>query len=149
MINASVNVISHSRQKPVVNLISPGFTSPWHNCLFVNDFLAEVGRGLRHSRVQLPCYRDRQGQQRRPFSEQAEIRCRACSLPLQRYIVDFAADTPFCPGAGEATGAPWVEIGINTIRRVSLAHAKGHATSNRFLSTGRITCCLSRLMTLQ
>jgi hypothetical protein len=37
--NASVNVISRSRQKSEVNLISGELTSPCHNRLFVNDFL--------------------------------------------------------------------------------------------------------------
>jgi hypothetical protein len=46
-------------------------------------------------------------------------------LPLQRYIVDFAADTPFAQVQAKLREHHGVEIGINTIRRISLAHAKG------------------------
>jgi hypothetical protein len=49
----------------------------------------------------------------------AEIRCRACSLPLQRYIVDFAAVQ------AKRLEHHGVEVAVGAIRQVALCHDKG------------------------
>jgi hypothetical protein len=55
----------------------------------------------------------------------AEIHCRACSLPLQRYIVDFAAEAPFEAVQAKRLEHHGVEVAISTIRQVTLSHAQG------------------------
>lgn len=74
--------------------------------------------------VEEALYRDRQGHYRRPFSDVAEIRCRACSLPLQRYIVDFAADIPFEAVRAKLLEHHGVEVAVSALRRITLSHAR-------------------------
>jgi hypothetical protein len=45
-------------------------------------------------------------------------------LPLQRYIVDFAADVPFAAAQEKLREHHGVEIPLSTIRQVTLSHAK-------------------------
>ena len=70
------------------------------------------------------CHRDRQGHRRRHFSELAEIRCRACSLPLQRAIVDFGADLPFTEVQAKLLEHHGVEVAVSTLRQVTPCHGE-------------------------
>jgi hypothetical protein len=46
-------------------------------------------------------------------------------LPLQRYIVDFAADVPFAAAQAKLREHHGVEVPLGAIRQVTLSHAKG------------------------
>jgi hypothetical protein len=56
----------------------------------------------------------------RPFLNSAKIISRGCSLPLQRAIVDFAADQPFAVARLKMIEHYGVEIGESVIQRITL-----------------------------
>ena len=60
----------------------------------------------------------------RPFSKSAEIKCRMCSEPLERVIVDFAADIPFEKASQKIEEHHGVKIPTSTIRKVTQKHAR-------------------------
>jgi len=60
----------------------------------------------------------------RPFVLGAKVRPRGCSRPLQRAIVDFAADDPFARVALKLREHYGFEIGESTIQRIALGHAR-------------------------
>jgi hypothetical protein len=60
----------------------------------------------------------------RPFLNSAKIISRGCSLPLQRAIVDFAADQPFAVARLKMIEHYGVEIGESVIQRITLGHAQ-------------------------
>jgi len=60
----------------------------------------------------------------RPFVLGARVRPRGCSRPLQRAIVDFAADAPFAQVQLKLREHYGFEIGESTIQRIALGHAK-------------------------
>jgi hypothetical protein len=68
--------------------------------------------------------RGRRGRQARPFCEQARIRPRAYSLPLQRALVDFGADDSFLEAVKKVREHYGVELPLEAARRHTLAHAK-------------------------
>ena len=59
----------------------------------------------------------------RPFMRSAKVVSRGCSGPLQRAIVDFAADQPFALARAKLREHYGFEIGESTIQRVTLGHA--------------------------
>ncbi len=60
----------------------------------------------------------------RPFVLGAKVNPRGCSRPLQRAIVDFAADDPFAQVPLKLREHYGFEIGESTIQRVTLGHAQ-------------------------
>ena len=60
----------------------------------------------------------------RPFILGAKVRPRGCSRPLQRAIVDFAADDPFAAVPTKLREHYGFEIGESTIQRITLGHAQ-------------------------
>src|SRR4029077_15463976 len=60
----------------------------------------------------------------RPFMRSAKVVPRGCSRPLQRAIVDFAADQSFALARKKLHEHYGFEIGESTIQRVALGHGK-------------------------
>jgi hypothetical protein len=60
----------------------------------------------------------------RPFILGAKVDPRGCSRPLQRAIVDFAADDPFAQVPWKLREHYGFEIGESTIQRVTLSHGR-------------------------
>jgi len=69
--------------------------------------------------------RGRRGAQVRPFCEQARIRTREYSLPLQRALTDFGADHSFVVASQKMREHYGVELPASSVRCCTLAHAKG------------------------
>ena len=67
----------------------------------------------------------------RPFVLGAKVRPRGCSRPLQRAIVDFAADAPFAQVQLKLREHYGFEIGESTIQRIALGHAQAIFESGR------------------
>jgi hypothetical protein len=61
----------------------------------------------------------------------AKVSPRGCSRPLQRAIVDFAADDPFARVALKLREHYGFEIGESTIQRIALGHAQAIFESGR------------------
>ena len=59
----------------------------------------------------------------RPFSQQAEILNRGCSIPLQRIVTDFGADIPFGQVPEKLKEHYGIEVGVTTITRITERHA--------------------------
>lgn len=66
----------------------------------------------------------RRGRLVRPFCEQARLRPRACSLRLQRALVDFGADDSFREAVKKIREHYGVEVSVAAARLHTLAHAK-------------------------
>ena len=60
----------------------------------------------------------------RPFVRSAKVSSLGCSRPLQRVIVDFAADQPFAQARAKLREHYGFEIGESTIQRVTFGHAE-------------------------
>ena len=60
----------------------------------------------------------------RPFVRGAKVSPLGCSRPLQRAIVDFAADQPFAQARAKLQEHYGFAIGESTIQRITFAHAK-------------------------
>ena len=60
----------------------------------------------------------------RPFVSEAKVSPLGCSRPLQRVIVDFAADQPFACARAKLLEHYGFEIGESTIQRITFAHAR-------------------------
>lgn len=68
----------------------------------------------------------------RPFVLGAKVSPLGCSRPLQRAIVDFAADQPFAQARAKLEEHYGVAIGESTIQRITFAHARAmHDESRR------------------
>ena len=67
----------------------------------------------------------------RPFVLGAKVKPRGCSRPLQRAIVDFAADDPFARVASKLREHYGFEIGESTIQRIAFDHAQAIFESGR------------------
>ena len=67
----------------------------------------------------------------RPFVLGAKVSPRGCSRPLQRTIVDFAADAPFAQVQLKLREHYGFEIGESTIQRIALGHAQAMFESGR------------------
>ena len=61
----------------------------------------------------------------RPFSNRAGVKCRGCSRPLQRALVDFASDVSFNRAAEKLVEHYGVELSANTIRLITNQHGGG------------------------
>jgi hypothetical protein len=84
--------------------------------------------------------RGRHGAQVRPFCEQAKIRARAYSLPLQRALTDFGADHSFVEATKKMREHYGIELPASSVRECTLAHAKAsgaveHAAPRRPVQT--------------
>ncbi len=60
----------------------------------------------------------------RPFVLGAKVSPLGCSRPLQRAIVDFAADQPFAQARAKLQEHYGFAIGESTIQRITFAHAE-------------------------
>lgn len=60
----------------------------------------------------------------RPFSKRAGVQCRGCSRPLQRALVDFAADVSFADAAEKLLEHYGVELSASTIRVLTQEHGR-------------------------
>ena len=60
----------------------------------------------------------------RPFVSEAKVDPLGCSRPLQRVLVDFAADQPFARARAKLVEHYGFEIGESTIQRITFAHAQ-------------------------
>jgi hypothetical protein len=60
----------------------------------------------------------------RPFARAAKVSPLGCSRPLQRAIVDFAADQPFAQARKKLKEHYGFEIGESTIQRITFGHAE-------------------------
>ncbi len=60
----------------------------------------------------------------RPFVRSAKVSPLGCSRPLQRVIVDFAADQPFAQARAKLREHYGFEIGESTIQRITFGHAE-------------------------
>ena len=70
----------------------------------------------------------------RPFVLGAKVSPLGCSRPLQRAIVDFAADQPFAQARAKLEEHYGFAIGESTIQRITFAHARAmHESSRRDL----------------
>ena len=58
----------------------------------------------------------------RPFSTRAGVGCRGCSRPLQRALVDFAADVSFARAGEKLLEHYGIELSSSTIRVISQRH---------------------------
>lgn len=61
----------------------------------------------------------------------AKVACRGCSLPLQRAIVDFAADQPFARAREKFREHYGFEIGESTTQRITFSHAAAMSQANQ------------------
>ncbi len=59
-----------------------------------------------------------------PFVRSAKVSPLGCSRPLQRVIVDFAADQPFAQARAKLREHYGFEIGESTIQRITFGHAE-------------------------
>ncbi|UYM16566.1 hypothetical protein [Endozoicomonas euniceicola] len=64
------------------------------------------------------------GHRVRPFSENAHIHCRDYSLPLQRRLVDFAADSSFETASQKMEEHYGVVVSSSSVRAITLSHAR-------------------------
>ena len=67
----------------------------------------------------------------RPFVLGAKVSPLGCSRPLQRAIVDFAADQPFAQARAKLQEHYGFVIGESTIQRITFAHAPAMHGSSR------------------
>ena len=67
----------------------------------------------------------------RPFVLGAKVNPLGCSRPLQRAIVDFAADQPFAQARAKLEEHYGLAIGESTIQRITFAHAEAMHESHR------------------
>ena len=58
----------------------------------------------------------------RPFSNRAGVKCRGCSRPLQRALVDFAADVSFNRATEKLVEHYGVELSSSTVRQLTQQH---------------------------
>jgi hypothetical protein len=67
----------------------------------------------------------------RPFVLGAKVSPLGCSRPLQRVIVDFAADQPFAQARAKLEEHYGFAIGESTIQRITFAHAEAMYEAGR------------------
>ena len=67
----------------------------------------------------------------RPFVLGAKVSPLGCSRPLQRVIVDFAADQPFAQARAKLQEHYGFAIGESTIQRITFAHAQAMLEAGR------------------
>jgi len=69
----------------------------------------------------------RRGPELRPFCVRAGVRNRACSLSLQRAIVDFGAEGAFAPASRRVREHYGIDVSVSAIRNCTLKHGKAMA----------------------
>jgi hypothetical protein len=69
------------------------------------------------------------------LSESAAVHHRGCSRPLQRALVDFAADLPFAQAREKLLEHYGIELAASTIRTITERHARGCADYRDGVST--------------
>ena len=69
----------------------------------------------------------------RPFSESAGVRCRCCSLLLQRRLTDFGSEKSFARAAEQVKEHYGFEMSQTTLRNVSEAHGQALHGQPKFL----------------
>ena len=67
----------------------------------------------------------------RPFVLGAKVNPLGCSRPLQRAIVDFAADQPFAQARNKLLEHYGIGIGESTIQRITFGHAEAMFEAGR------------------
>ena len=67
----------------------------------------------------------------RPFVLGAKVSPLGCSRPLQRVIVDFAADQPFAQARAKLQEHYGFAIGESTIQRITFAHTEAMYEAGR------------------
>ena len=67
----------------------------------------------------------------RPFVIEAKVSPLGCSRPLQRVIVDFAADQPFAQARAKLLEHYGFAIGESTIQRITFGHAQAMYQASR------------------
>jgi len=67
----------------------------------------------------------------RPFRRSAKVTPLGCSRPLQRVIVDFAADQPFAQARAKLLEHYGFAIGESTIQRITFGHAEAMCEAGR------------------
>jgi hypothetical protein len=67
----------------------------------------------------------------RPFALSAKVHARSCSGPLQRVIVDFAADVPFAQAVLKLQEHYGVRVCESTVQRITLGHAEAMFEASR------------------
>ncbi|HKG23681.1 MAG TPA: ISKra4 family transposase [Blastocatellia bacterium] len=82
----------------------------WHTLFGCIEVTEQLYR-LSHSRRQL-----------RPFSNRAGVKCRGCSRPLQRALVDFASDVSFNRATEKLVEHYGVELSSSTVRQITQHH---------------------------
>jgi hypothetical protein len=60
----------------------------------------------------------------RPFSQRASVKCRGCSRPLQRALVDFASDVSFNRATEKLLEHYGVELSSSTVREITNQHGQ-------------------------
>ena len=79
----------------------------------------------------------------RPFSQRAGVKCRGCSRPLQRALVDFAADVSFARASEKLLEHYGVQLSASTIRQFSQEHGRRMLEQQQQLLSqqiGRASC---------
>jgi hypothetical protein len=66
----------------------------------------------------------KEGKLLRPFSANAAVKCRECSLPLQRVITDFGADVSFAETINKIKEHYGIEVSSFAVQKVTKKHAK-------------------------
>ena len=69
------------------------------------------------------------------MSESAAVHHRGCSRPLQRALVDFAADVPFAQAREKLREHYGIDLSASTIRAITERHARGCADYRDGVST--------------
>jgi hypothetical protein len=66
----------------------------------------------------------KEGRLFRPFSRNSAVKCRGCSLPLQRVITDFGADVSFSETINKIKEHYGIEVSSFAVQAVTKKHAK-------------------------
>ena len=70
----------------------------------------------------------------RPFSSSATIKSKSYSMPLQRAIVDFAADVSFEKASYKLKEHYHIDLPKSSIRNITLHHAQNIEQQKKFRS---------------
>ena len=87
----------------------------------------------------------RRGAQVRPFCQQAKIRFRGYSLPLQRVLTDFGADHSFAEATRKVQEHYGIELPASSVRERTLAHAKASGSVQHQAPKGPVETLLTEM----
>jgi hypothetical protein len=102
----------------------------WEGCGHVGQGFERRGTNFGEVAVFEPQYRFEK-RRVRPFMSEAKVEPLGCSRPLQRVIVDLAADQPFAQARAKLIEHYGFAIGESTIQRVTFAHARAMFEASR------------------